>query len=78
MIEHFWARCVHPANCSWESACYLSRGAAAGVAGAHKRKHEREGVSPGVRTAVTVRRHETREVRPGQAYCLAEAAAVTE
>lgn len=73
MTEHWWARCEHPANCGWESRCYPSRPAAVGAAGQHMRKHEREGMAPGVRASTRVRQH---DVQPGAVeHCAAAVSA---
>lgn len=64
LITHYWWRCDHPLQCGAESYCYLSRGAAAGAAGAHKAKHATAnarlramGIVDGVRPAVSIRIH---------------------
>lgn len=59
MTEHWWARCEHPSNCGWESPCYPTRPAAVGAAGQHMRRHQREGMAPGVRASTRVRSHES-------------------
>ena len=68
-MTHWWARCEHPVNCGWESPCYPTRAAAVGAAGQHMRKHDREGMAPGVRASTRVRSHGTANAR---AVCLGE------
>lgn len=70
LTTHWWARCEHPSLCGWGSKCYTSRGAAAAAAGQHKRKHEREGMAPGVRASTRILSHDVPTTRA--AGCLGE------
>lgn len=57
-MTHYWALCVRPVQCGLQSRCFTSRGAAAGWAGQHKRKHGKERLAPGARAAIAIRTHE--------------------